>query len=183
MGIVLAFAPFIVFAVVDRMFGATSGLVAGASVSIAFLIRDWLTPDRMLKVLEIGTGLLFGGLALYAVVGGPTWSIIGVRLCVDGGLLLIVLVSIAIRRPFTVQYARERVAPEFWDSAEFLRVNYVITFVWAAAFVVLVIADVVMLFMPALPTRIAVIVTILALVAAVMFTTWYPRRTRPQVVQ
>ena len=45
MGIVLAFAPFIVFAVVDRMFGATSGLVAGAAVSIAFLIRDWLTPD------------------------------------------------------------------------------------------------------------------------------------------
>jgi hypothetical protein len=30
----------------------------------------------------------------------------GVRLRVDGGLLLIVLVSLAIGKPFTLQYAR-----------------------------------------------------------------------------
>jgi hypothetical protein len=39
-GILLAFAPFIVFAIGDRLFGATSGLVAGAAVSAALLVRD-----------------------------------------------------------------------------------------------------------------------------------------------
>lgn len=127
MGIMLAFAPFIVFAIVDRLVGSTDGLVAGAVVSAALLLRDWLTPGRSAKVLEIGTLLLFGGLALYALLGGANWSIVGVRLRVDAGLLAIVLISMAIGRPFTMQYAREEVAPEFWDSPEFRRTNYVIT--------------------------------------------------------
>ena len=59
--------------------------------------------------------------------GKATWSVVGVRALVDAGLLLIVLVSMAIGRPFTLQYAREQVAPEFWNSPEFVRTNYVIT--------------------------------------------------------
>ena len=51
---------------------------------------------------------LFGGLAVYALLGGPAWTVIGVRLRVDAGLLLIVLASMAVGRPFTLQYARER---------------------------------------------------------------------------
>jgi hypothetical protein len=121
MGILLAFAPFIVFAIADRLIGQTEGLIAGAVVSAALLLRDFLSPNRAPKVLEIGTVILFGGLALYAVLGGPTWSIIGVRLRVDAGLLLIVLISIAIRRPFTLQYAREQVAQELWASPVFIR--------------------------------------------------------------
>ena len=40
MGILLAFAPFIVFALVDRTVGVTEGLVAGAATSAALLARD-----------------------------------------------------------------------------------------------------------------------------------------------
>ena len=181
MGTLLAFAPFIVFVLVDRLIGPTEGLIAGALVSAALLVRDWITPGKTLKVLEIGTVLLFGGLALYAVTGGPTWSIVGVRLCVDAGLLLIVLISIAIRRPFTLQYAREQVAPEFWEQPEFVRTNYVITGVWALAFLILVIADLVLLYMPEFPPRFSIIATVLALVAAVKFTSWYPEHRRLNV--
>lgn len=108
MGILLAFAPFLVFAFIDRIIGPTEGLIAGALASAALLVRDVLTPDRTPKILEIGTVLLFGGLALYAVLGGPTWSVIAVRLCVDAGLLLIVLATLVLGRPFTLQYAREQ---------------------------------------------------------------------------
>jgi hypothetical protein len=176
MGILLAFAPFITFAIIDRLFGATTGLLAGAAVSGALLLRDWLTPGRSPKVLEIGTVILFGGLALYAVLGGPTGSIIGVRLAVDTGLLLIVLISIAIRRPFTLQYAREQVSPEYWNRPEFFRTNSIITVVWALAFVVLVLADLVLLYEPDVPPRVGIVATILALIAAVKFTGWYPER-------
>ena len=61
MSILLAFAPFIVFAVVDRLVGPTEGLVAGALTSLALLVRDWLSPGRTPKLLEICTALLFGG--------------------------------------------------------------------------------------------------------------------------
>jgi hypothetical protein len=178
MGILLAFAPFIGFALVDRLVGATPGLFTGAIVSAALLVRDWTTPGRAPKVLEIGTALLFGGLALYAVLGQPTWSVIGVRLCVDTGLLLLVLVSMAVGRPFTLQYAREQVAPEFWSSPEFVRTNYAITAVWALAFLVMVAAELALLYVPSLPRRVGVVAIVLALVGAVKFTGWYPERVR-----
>jgi hypothetical protein len=176
MGIMLAFAPFIAFALVDRLTGPTEGLVAGAAISAALLIRDWLTPGRSPKLLEMGTAVLFGALAAYALVGDPAWSIVGVRLRVDLGLLLIVLASMALGRPFTLQYAREQVAPEFWNSPQFLRTNYVITAAWALAFFVLVIAELLLLYVPDLPQRISIIMMIVALVGAVKFTGWYPER-------
>jgi hypothetical protein len=178
MGMLLAFAPFIAFAVVDRLVDGAAGLLAGAAVSAAMLVRDWVTPNRTPKLLEIGTAVLFGGLALYAVVGGPEWSIAGVRLRVDAGLLAIVLASMAVRRPFTLQYAREQVAPAFWDSAVFARTNYVITGAWAVAFAVLVGADLMLVYLPDVPARVAVIMTILALVGAIKFTGWYPQRAQ-----
>ena len=174
MGILLAFAPFIAFAVLDRFFGATTGLAAGALVSAALLARDWLAARRSPKILEMGTFILFGVMALYAVLGGPQWSVIGVRLRVDAGLLLIVLVSMAVRQPFTLQYAREQVDRGLWSSPAFIKTNYVITAVWALAFLVMVLADLVMLYMPDVPMRVGIFVTIAALVGAVKFTGWYP---------
>ncbi|QCO17391.1 hypothetical protein D3869_19320 (plasmid) [Azospirillum brasilense] len=188
MGILLAFAPFIAFAVLDRLVGPVEGLIAGALVSATMLLRDWMSPGKTPKILEVGTVLLFGGLALYAVAGGPTWSVLGgsvmvgsvmgVRLLVDAGLLLIVLISIALRRPFTLQYAREQVAHEFWESPHFIHTNYVITGVWALAFLVLVIADLILLYRPDLPPRFGIVATVLALVGAIKFTSWYPERRR-----
>lgn len=178
MNILLAFAPFLAFAVLDRLVDATTGLLAGAAVAIALLARDALSRNKKVKVLEIGTAILFGGLAVYTLLAKPAWSIIGVRLCVDVGLLVVVLVSMAVRQPFTLQYAREGVAKELWDTAEFIRVNYVITAVWAAAFAVMVVADLIMLYLPNVPMKVGIWVTIAALYGAIKFTSWYPDRKR-----
>lgn len=174
MGIILAFAPFIVFALVDRLVGSTEGLVAGAIASALLIARDLLTPGRSPKLLEIGTFILFGGLAGYAVLSNPTWSIIGVRLRVDAGLLAVVLLSMAVGRPFTLQYARETVDGAAQKTAQFLRVNYIVTAAWAAAFGVMVIADLVMLYRPDVPLRVGIFATVGALYAAIKFTGWYP---------
>ena len=178
MGILLAFAPFIVFAVVDRLAGGTPGLIAGAAVSAVLVLRDWFGVGRKPKLLELGTVILFGILALYAVLASPTWSLIGVRLRVDVGLLLIVLASIALRRPFTLQYAREQVAPELWGKPLFIRTNYIITAVWTAAFVVTVISDMLLLYAPDLTPAIGITATALAIAGAFKFTAWYPKHVR-----
>jgi len=116
MQILLAFAPFIIFAIVDRFIGSLAGLLAGAVVALLLLGRDWLSKKHSLKILDIGTTLLFIGLSLYFLLAKPAWSVIGVRLFVDCGLLLIVLISLAIGKPFTIQYAREHVEREHWES-------------------------------------------------------------------
>src|SRR5271156_3290783 len=169
MGILLAFAPFIVFAIADRIVGPMEGLVAGALVAAALVARDYIIPGRAAKILEIGTLLLFGGLALYAVLGGPIGSVIGVRLCVDAGLPLIVLLSMGIGRPFTLQYAREQVASDLWESPAFVRINYVITAFWAFAVALMVIAERAVLCVPSVPRRGGIVAVILALIGAVKF--------------
>jgi uncharacterized membrane protein (UPF0136 family) len=176
MGILLAFAPFIAFALLDRLVGATPGLIAATLVSAGLLVRDAISPNRSAKVLEIGTFVVFGVLTAYTLIASAAWSVFGVRLYVDAGLLLVVLISMAIRRPFTLQYARETSPAEIWTTPEFIRVNYIITAVWALAFVVMVAADVIEVTMPNLPQRIGIWATILALVGAIRFTSWYPER-------
>ena len=176
MGIALSFAPFIAFALMDRVFGSVAGLMAGALVSAVLIGRDLIGKRRSPRLLEMGSLLLFGGLAVYAAVAAPDWSVIGVRLRVDCGLLLIIVLSLVVRRPFTLQYAREQVPQEHWNTPAFLKTNDVISSVWALAFVVLVAADLVMLYMPDVPVRAGIVATILALIGAMKFTAWYPNR-------
>ena len=178
MNLLLAFAPFVLFVVIERIWGIKAGLVSATVVSAALVARDRISRNRSVKILELGTMALFGGLAAYALLAGATWSVIGVRLRVDAGLLLVVLVSIAIRTPFTLQYAREQVGQELWSSSEFIRTNYIITAVWAAAFAVMVAADLVMLYVPTVPLRVGVWTTILSILGAARFTGWYPERGR-----
>lgn len=181
MGILLAFAPFVIFALLDRIVGPTAALAAGAVTSAALVARD-LAVSRHMKILELGTFVLFSGLALYTLLSQAHWSVIGVRLCVDAGLLLIVLGSIAAKRPFSLQYARQHVAPELWDRPEFIRTNYVITAVWALAFLVMVGAEMGLLYFPKLPSRVGIVVIIAALIGAVKFTGWYPEREKQRSV-
>jgi hypothetical protein len=183
MSILLAFVPFLVFALAGRLVGATGGLMAGSAASIALLVRAALSPGRAVKVLELGTTLLFCGLSLRMVLSRPTWSIVGIRLRVDIGLLLVVLVSMAIRRPFTMQYAREQVPREYWHGAEFVRVNYIMTTVWSLAFAVMVMADLLLLRVSGLSSGIGITATVLALVGAAQFTRWYPSQRRVSVAR
>lgn len=172
-----AFAPFLSFAVVSRLVGPTGGLVTGAAVSLLLLTRDWFQRKRTLPPLESGSLLLFGSLAAYSVLRGAAWSIPATRLFVDAGLFCIVLASLALRQPFTLRYARERVSPEIANTPAFLRTNYIISAVWAAAFALLAGIDWILLELSEMPIKVGIGATILVLYAAARFSTWYPART------
>lgn len=171
----LLFAPFIVFVILERMLGATTGLVAAALTSAVLIGKD-LIVGRKPKVLEAGTLILFAGLALYTAMAHPNWSVIAVRLRVDAGLLLVVVASIALKRPFTLQYAREQVASEFWSDPAFVRTNYVITSVWALAFALMVAAEAAILYVPSIPQKVGIWTAILVIYGAFRFTVDYPKR-------
>src|SRR6266481_178468 len=134
------------------------------------------------KILEVGSLALFGLLCAYTWLGAPTWTVATVRLAVDAGLLAIVLVSLAIGQPFTLQYARERVPEQFWALPVFFTTNVVITTIWAGAFAVLVAADAAAEWLPAVPLWVDIVASIFAVVGAVLFSNLYPaavqRRSR-----
>ena len=119
---------------------------------------------------------MFAGLLAWAKLFPSPLTVLSVRLRVDAGLLLIILISMAIGKPFTLQYARERVPDERWKSPRFARINFVITSVWALAFACIVAADLMMIYVPNVPLRAGIVVTLAALYGAYRFTNWYPKQ-------
>ncbi|GAC1559872.1 MAG: hypothetical protein NVS2B5_23390 [Beijerinckiaceae bacterium] len=177
MSLLLSFAPFILFAILMRLGDVLFALLAASALSALLILRE-RRRGKSVKILEAGTAGLFGALAVFTAITRYDWAIFEARLAVDLGLLAIVLGSMIARRPFTLQFAREEVPQEFWGNPSFIATNYIITAAWALAFLVMVLADVAMAYVAAIPLWVGVLVTILALAVAAWFTRWYPRRVR-----
>ena len=171
MALLLAFSPFLAFLLGAHLLGVVPALCAGAAVAVALLVRERRRGAREVNVLELGTALLFGALAIAATsMKDVTWSVGLVRLVVDCGLMLLVSGGVALGRPFTLAIARARVAPEVAASPAFLRRVRLIALAWAGGFGVLAIADVVLILLPAWPLAVPVAIGAAGLVAAFKLT-------------
>ena len=87
----------------------------------------------------------------------------------------------AMRQPFTLQYAKEQVPQEVWKHPSFMKINNLLTAVWAVAFGLMVLSDVAMVYLPAIPLSVGVAVTVVAIAGAIWFTVWYPKRVRARM--
>ena len=181
MNILLGFAPFVVFFALMRLVSPAAGLVAALVVSLALCLRSRWRGEAV-KVLEIGSAVGCALLTAWTLLAAPHWTVATVRLAVDGGLLAIVLVSLAIGRPFTLPYAREQVPQQFWALPLFLATNRAISAVWGLALAVLVAADAAAEYVPAVPLWFDIAGSIGALVGAIWFTRWYPARVRRRAI-
>lgn len=178
MSILISLTPFILFAVASRFTAIEVSLIAAALLSFGLIVHDRFRRGGTVKVLEAGTAILFGGLAVYSWASGAQWSLVGVRLAVDAGLFAIALGSILIRLPFTLQFAREQTPREFWDHPQFWAINYLLTGAWTATFAIQVVADLVLIHAPAVPAWIPIAAIVGSFAGAVWFTGWYPARER-----
>jgi hypothetical protein len=177
MMIFLILAPFGAFATLMTFTSATVSLFAGAGVAAATIAYD-LTRGGSIKMLAVGSLILFSALGCYIAFVDSSWSSPIVRLAVDGGVMLIALASIVLRFPFTLQYAREIVDAETRKLPGFLHANYVITWAWTAAFVLMVIVNVLMIYLPNLPLWAGLAIAVAARNSAAYFTKWYPKHRR-----
>ncbi len=176
MNLVLGFVPFILFAVLMRLSTDLALWIAFAS-AFTLGMRSFL-DTRVLKTLDAGNTALFGALALYKGFIQPSLTYGAVLLGVDGGLLAIVVLSLALHEPFTLQYAREQVSPEQWEAPGFLRANYRVTGVWPAALAIMTLADAAALLVPAISTSDAAVTDLVVLGLALTFSLRYPAYMR-----
>jgi hypothetical protein len=177
MSILLGLSPFLTFFVLMRLVTPVAGLLGALIVSMFLCLHMWWRSESV-KILEVGSLILFGLLSAYTVLAVPHWTVAKVRLAVDGGLLAIALISLAIDRPFTLQYAREQVPEQFWGLPLFLRTNRIVTGIWAATFAILVAADAAAEYVALIPIWVDVVVSIAVFVGAVVFSRRYPQTVR-----
>jgi hypothetical protein len=177
MMIFLILAPYGAFAALMLFASAAVSLFASALICLMVIAWD-VFNRRTIKVLGAGSAILFAALGCYVTLFDSGITNTAVKLAVDSGVLAISLMSILIRRPFTLQYAREVVDAETARLPGFRKANYVITWAWTAAFVLMVLANVLLIYLPGLPLWAGIAIAFAARNTAVYFTKWYPNYHR-----
>jgi hypothetical protein len=177
MTIFLILAPYGAFATLMLVTSAAVSLFAAAAICLMVMAYDAFR-GRTIKMLGAGSVIVFLALGSYLALVDSSLSGSAVKLTVDAGVLAISLASLAIRQPFTLQYAREAVDPETAKLPGFLRANYVITWAWSAAFLLMAVANVLMIYVPGLPLWSGLAIAFAARNTAVYFTKWYPEYQR-----
>ena len=180
-------SPWIVYAIAEGEGRLEFAVGLALATALVILLLGRLRGSSP-KLLEYADVTFFAALAVVVAVASPSthhWLELWSGEIANVALMAIVLGSLAIRRPFTLQYAREDAPREVWDNPHFIRANYVITWVWAAAFIVEALSglygDAVLHDSDNLWT--GWIIQTLPLIVAVQFTLWYPRRLKALAAQ
>lgn len=129
-------APWILMAVVN----GPGRFEEAASVALALaLLTLWVGVRRGVPVhlLEAFTVAYFAVLAVLGLVASDRvieWLQLWAGELSSIALAAFAIITLVIRRPFTLAYAKDTTPREHWDNPIFLRINYVISTAWAGAF-------------------------------------------------
>ncbi len=176
------FIPWIVFAVVGSahwQWGALTALVAGGYL-FAMDRRRGLSAEAL--ILEQSTIAFFTVLSVLAFAAPDS----GLRdyggALATGWLALTAWATLAVRRPFTTGIAKRQAPPEVWTNPVFLRINVVLTSVWALAFTLTATALAV-IDAEALGSTASTAVQVAGFAIPAVITARYPERARRAAVQ
>ena len=173
MMIFLVLLPFGIFSLLMLVTSPDTALFASAMTGLAVIAYDRFR-GRQLKMLGAGSVVLFLGLGCYLTLVDASLSASAIKLTIDTGVLAIALVSLAIGRPFTLQYAREVVDGETAALPGFIKANYIITWAWTACMALMMTGNILMIYLPGLPLWAGIAIAFAARSTAVYFTRWYP---------
>ncbi|MGW7438403.1 hypothetical protein [Streptomyces sp. NPDC054849] len=186
---VVGMAPWIVFSLLvgPGRFEIAVAIALAAAVTLIVLSR-LVNRGTSWKLLELADVVFFAALAVIGALaseGTLHWLETYAGEVANVTLAVIAFGSMAVRMPFTLQYAREQADPALWNTPAFLRTNYVITGVWGLAFVVAALAGAYGDLVLHNPNNIWTgwIIQILAIVAALKFTAWYPDVVRARAIR
>jgi len=173
MAIFLILAPYGAYTFLMLVTSATISVFAASAICLATVTVD-VARGRSVKILAMGSAIVFAAIGLYLALIDPKLGTLGVKLSVDIGIFVISLGSMLVRHPFTLQYAVETVPAETAAMPGFLTANYVITGAWTAAALLMMAANIALLYVPGLPLWSGLAVAFAARNSAIYFTKWYP---------
>ncbi|MFD9516886.1 hypothetical protein [Streptomyces sp. NPDC059979] len=186
---VIGMAPWILFSLLvgPGRFEIAVGVALVAVVTLIVLSR-LVNRGTTWKLLELADVVFFAALAVIGALaseGTLRWLETYAGEVANITLAVIAFGSMAVGMPFTIQYAREQVDPALWHTPGFVRTNYVITGVWGLAFLVAALAGAFGDLVLHNPNNIWTgwIIQILAIVAALKFTVWYPDVVRARATR
>jgi hypothetical protein len=182
-GFISGLAPWIVYWILVGNVDFRLAVLIAFGVALFELVHLYV-QGKLVTSLDIGSAIAFAVLTLITFVGDEKFLERWIQPLTSGALLAIALGSILVGRPFAREYARAEVPEQYWNSPRFLRTTSIITWVWTAAFGIMTVSALIPpivdgdnTFKDQDDTFSIVfywVIPILALVAAIYFTKWYP---------
>ena len=103
--------PVVAFAVVEELWGAKAGLVAGMAFGVGEIIWEWRTLKRVQAVTWIGNGLLLG-LGVVSIVSDDGYWFKLQPAFLEGAMTIALVGSHMLGRPLLTMLARKQMPPE-----------------------------------------------------------------------
>lgn len=146
-------------------------LVAGLVTAVAVGLLKW--HRGVLMWITVG----FFAASAVAVIGlHNAWTGGHLGFLANGALAVGAWGSLLVGKPFTMDIARDSTDPSHWNHPLFIRINVVISAVWAMVLTVNAAASLA-LAAGLLPGWAGAAIPTGTLLAAIVFSSWYPKRT------
>lgn len=171
----LSFAPWLSFLIIvhDSLFRLKLGLVVALVLSVIMGIT------RLHRGIILWVGLLFFGCSTLAVVGfNNMWTAQHMGIMANGALAFFTWLTIVLKKPFTMDYARDHTDPSLWDSPQFIRANIIISAGWGMTFTASTLLAWGKMEHFILSELAYEIIMYILLIGTMAFTSWYPNYLR-----
>lgn len=131
--LVFSFAPWLSFMIIahDSLFRLKLGLVTALVMSVVMGVL------RLHRGVILWVGLAFFSYATIAVLAFENmWTVKYMGILAHASLCVGTWYTVLVKRPFTLEYAREQVDPALWNSRSFIQTNMIITAAWGGCFAI-----------------------------------------------
>ncbi len=128
--VLVSFVPWFIFAV---LYGNSKHQILQAAIITLLMIL--ILNRRELKngfILPWASLIYFGIVALNSLFDWVPWFLYHSAMTINLALAVIIWISIIIKKPFTLQYAKEMVPASYWNMPGFLKINFYLSLSWAA---------------------------------------------------
>jgi len=174
---ILSFAPWIAFLIISgpTMFRLKLGIIVAAILVIVMGVT------RLHRGVILWAGVLFFIYALISVVLlNNMWTVMHMGILANSTLALGAWLTVLLKKPFTMDYAKEHTDPALWDSPVFLKTNYVITSAWGLVFIVGVFNAWLKMQHLGVPNWVFEVSQYACMLGAMFFTNWYTAYVKRQ---
>lgn len=145
-------------------------IITAAIASVTFDYKDL----KQGFILSWGTLIYFVFLFITAVIFKNPWVIKYHWLLSNSTLALIAWISLLVRKPFTIQYAKKLVTQDKWQHPLFLKINNILTATWGFIFLFSVSLNIAKIYFPAIEGWIYNIITYFPSLFGIWFSGWFP---------
>jgi hypothetical protein len=169
--LIMAFAPWLAFLFIAH--GSIFRLKLGLIIALVLSIGMGIAKLHRGVILWVGL-VFFTSATLAVVVFNNMFVVKYMGVLASGVLATSTWLTIAFKKPFTMDYAKEHTDPSLWSSPTFLKTNIIMSSAWSLTFTlnaILAIGKMESFLLPELGYE---IISYTLMLGTAAFSSWYP---------